>query len=270
MMEYTFTFPEGFDPDIYLDLNPDVRAAGVDPAHHYMLYGCKEGRPYHHQMVTKRSTVCSHTKIWDWVGSFAAKKDLRVLEIGSRAVISDSKWKHFIPDAHYTGFDVLPGPNVDVVGDAHYLSEYFEPNSFDLVISFAVFEHLAMPWIVAEEISKILDTNGHVCIETHFSFSEHELPWHFFQFNSNALEVLFCKELGFENIIDSGMDNPIIGVFAPDSSPNLRGQMVPHLYCHSAIIAQKSGKSQIRDGQQFDWRAIAQRISSESMYPKRK
>jgi hypothetical protein len=41
-----FTFPAGFDPNIYLRLNPDVRAAGVDPRHHFLFHGQKEGRPY--------------------------------------------------------------------------------------------------------------------------------------------------------------------------------------------------------------------------------
>jgi hypothetical protein len=166
------------------------------------------------------------------------KKKFRVLEIGSRSVVSDALWKSVIPDCDYIGFDILGGKNVDVIGDAHRLSKYFKPQSFDLVISFAVFEHLAMPWLVAEEISRVLDIGGHACIETHFSFSEHELPWHFFQFNNRALELLFCKELGFE-IIDSGLDNPIVGRFSQYSADYLRGKLVPDLYCHSSIIVKK-------------------------------
>jgi len=41
-----FAFPAGFDPDVYLRLNPDVRAAGADPKHHFICHGLKEGRPY--------------------------------------------------------------------------------------------------------------------------------------------------------------------------------------------------------------------------------
>jgi predicted SAM-dependent methyltransferase len=98
------------------------------------------------------------------------RKDLIVLEIGSRYVASAAIWKNVIPDCNHIGFDVIQGKNVDVVGDAHRLSEYFANNSFDLVLSVAVFEHLAMPWIVAEETSKVLDIGGHACIETHFSY----------------------------------------------------------------------------------------------------
>jgi hypothetical protein len=32
---------------------------------------------------------------------------------------------------------------------------------------------------------------GVLFVETHFSFSSHERPWHFFQFSDMALRVLF-------------------------------------------------------------------------------
>jgi hypothetical protein len=33
-----------FDPDVYLEMNPDVRAEGMDPLHHYVLHGLLENR----------------------------------------------------------------------------------------------------------------------------------------------------------------------------------------------------------------------------------
>ncbi|WP_137126583.1 class I SAM-dependent methyltransferase [Roseomonas sp. HF4] len=41
--------PAGFDPNVYLDLNPDVRAAKMDAAKHYLRYGRREGRPFVYQ-----------------------------------------------------------------------------------------------------------------------------------------------------------------------------------------------------------------------------
>lgn len=38
--------PNDFDPDLYLELNPDVKAAGVDPRKHYLEWGIKEKRAY--------------------------------------------------------------------------------------------------------------------------------------------------------------------------------------------------------------------------------
>lgn len=284
--------PNDFSPNGYLKLNPDLKLAGIDPANHYAQHGASEGRCYqtdsvgdftkdeilagvpsvqdnkmHQNSETKRSTLASHENMWKWIGSIANKPGFRVLEIGSRSVVSDARWKKYIPKCDYTGFDIIEGKNVDIVGDAHRLTDYFAPNSFDLIISWAVFEHLAMPWLAVEEISKVLDVGGYACIETHFSYSEHELPWHFFQFNSRALEVLFCPELGFE-LIDSGLDNPIVGRFSFHAADYLKGRMVPELYCHSGIIAKKARPCPTdSDGKEFDWRKVAMRIASDSMYP---
>jgi len=38
--------PKDFDAEIYLELHPDVKAAGVDPAEHYLEFGVKEKRAY--------------------------------------------------------------------------------------------------------------------------------------------------------------------------------------------------------------------------------
>ena len=220
---------------------------------------------FHSNSKTKRSDLARHENLWQWLASFANKKEIKILEIGSRAVNSDSLWKIFTPDSSYTGFDYLEGKNVNVIGDAHRLSDYFAPDSFDIVISFAVFEHLAMPWLVAEEIAKVLKLNGLVCVETHFSFSEHELPWHFFHYHPNALEIIFCKELGFETI-DSGLDNPIVGRFSNYASPYLKGKLVPDLYCHSSIVTRKTAHC-IERNDIFDWRKVLKRLNAESSYP---
>lgn len=38
--------PADFDPDTYLRLHPDVAAAGIDPARHWLTHGYSEGRAY--------------------------------------------------------------------------------------------------------------------------------------------------------------------------------------------------------------------------------
>ena len=98
------------------------------------------------------------------------------MEIGSREVTGPSSARDQL--LQYVGMDVQAGPNVDIVGDAHRLSSYFdEAEPFDLIYSSAVFEHLAMPWVVAGEIAKLLKVGGCVFVETHFSFTSHERPW---------------------------------------------------------------------------------------------
>lgn len=199
--------PKDFDPEAYLELNPDVASAGVDPLVHYLEFGKHENRYYKHiagkpseldeslhsNPSTQRPQFIHHENIWNWIGENFDKPGIRVLEIGSRAVVSDSLWTKVLSKTDYIGFDILPGKNVDVVGDAHFLSEHFEPESFDLVISFAVMEHIALPWVFAEEISKVLRIGGTSVHETHFSYSEHELPWHFFNSIQEHLRSSLAK-----------------------------------------------------------------------------
>jgi hypothetical protein len=185
----------------------------------------------------------------------------RILEIGSREVTGPSHLRDKFPLAEYVGFDFLPGANVDVVGDAHRLTEYFcEP--FDVIYSSAVFEHLAMPWIVAEEISLLLKPGGLVIVATHFSYSSHERPWNFFQFSDMGLKALFNQQLGFE-CIAAGMREPMIGRFSALASESLRFQPIPGLYCSSFYVGRK-----VAAAEGFNWRSVsANAIAGGRDYP---
>lgn len=188
--------------------------------HHDVAYADKIAHPRWQQTL---SELCN-------------KPGCEILEIGARDVINGSQQALF-PLADYTGFDIYPGEGVDVVGDAHRLSSYFT-KKFDLILSSAVFEHLAMPWIVAQEISKLLKVGGYVFIETHYSYSSHERPWHFFQFSEEALKILFSEKMGFK-CIEAGVSNHLVGFFSEYACEHLRYRPVSGLYCHSGYLGQK-------------------------------
>lgn len=193
------------------------------------------------------------------------KKGKRILEIGSREVTGPSSWRAAFSEAHYVGFDYYPGDNVDIVGDAHKLSTYFDDNEkFDLIFSSAVFEHFAMPWLVSVEISKLLKVGGIVLVETHFSFASHERPWHFFQFSDFGLRVLFSEALGFECIdAATGMGNPIVGRFSSFAHEYLRNQPIGGLYCSSSYAGKK-----VREVANFDWGNLdISDVVGDSKYP---
>jgi len=203
-----------------------------------------------------------HGKWIAYLQSQHNKPGIKILEIGSRNV-TGSNFRKTFDKAEYVGFDFYPGENVDISGDAHKLSDYFKGEEFDLIFSSAVFEHLAMPWIVAEEISKILKIGGKVFIETHFSFSSHERPWNFFQFSDMGLKALFNPALGFKTI-DTGMSNPMKGWFASQADPYLRHKEVGELYCHSEILCEK-----ICNVKEINWRDIdLNTLTQSTYYPK--
>ena len=107
----------------------------------------------------------AHKKWGNYLKKLCDKPGMEVLEVGSRRDTSDY-FRDLFENAEYTGFDYYSGENVDVVGDAHRLSTYFD-KKFDLIFSSAVFEHLAMPWQVSLEMIKLLKPGGYVFVETH-------------------------------------------------------------------------------------------------------
>jgi hypothetical protein len=206
----------------------------------------------------------SHSKWRGKLIEMANSQGMRVLEVGSRLVTRAAPMRDSLVSAEYVGFDYYPGPNVDVAGDAHRLSSYFD-EKFDLVISSAVFEHLAMPWIAAEEMAKVLNVGGFVFVETHYSFSSHERPWHFFQFSEEALKVLFSPALGFE-CIEAGVSNPIVGRFSNHADAYLRNRRVTGLYCHSEFFGRK-----VREVSNFSWHPdMAAELTGDARYPEPK
>jgi SAM-dependent methyltransferase len=268
-----------FNEYCYLAANPDVfRAVASGKIQsgrlHFKLAGQREGRRQFRNSLadierdrhyldrdvpaTRLATHCGKDEYLREIGN---KPGLRVLEVGSREVTGKSSARERFKDADYVGFDLYGGNNVDVIGDAHRLSDYFD-YQFDLIYSYAVFEHLAMPWVVAEEIAKTLKVGGTLLIETHCSFSVHERPWHFFQFSDMALKCLFSPALGFE-CIEAGMSNPIVGHFSSFADAYLRGTEVGGLYCHSQYLGIKR-----REVTDFRWRdADMSQLVEGTTYP---
>jgi SAM-dependent methyltransferase len=211
------------------------------------------------------SKLVGHGKYLQYLAEIGNHKGLRILEIGSREVTGKSDARQRFSNAEYVGFDFYPGPNVDVVGDAHKLSQYFGTERFDIIYSSAVFEHFAMPWVVATEIVKLLKPGGFVFVETHFSYASHERPWHFFQFTDMALRVLFSPALGIE-CIEAGASNPIVGRFSALADDYLQFMPIRGLYCHSEFLGRKT-----RDVDHFDWNDLRlEEVVGNTKYPQPK
>lgn len=127
-----------------------------------------------------------------------------LLDIGGRDRSAIDR-RGLFSNSDVTVFDIVPGANVDVVGDAHRLSEYFPENKFDFALSVSVFEHLLMPWKVAFEMAKVLKIGGIGFVHTHQTIGIHDAPWDFYRFSSYCWPGLFNAHTGFE-IIESQMD----------------------------------------------------------------
>ena len=97
----------------------------------------------------------------------------------------------------YTTFDMAPGENIDVVGDA--LNLPFKDDSFDTVISSQVLEHVEKPWIMIKEIRRVLKENGTCILTAPFLIPYHADPHDYFRYTKEGIMSLFKNE-GFEII----------------------------------------------------------------------
>jgi SAM-dependent methyltransferase len=133
-----------------------------------------------------------------------ATPDARVLDIGGRDRSKLDLSSHFNAK-EYVVLDILPGANVDIVADAHEMSQVLEPDSFDYLISASVFEHLLMPWKVVLEMNRVLKLGGMAWISTHQTVGMHDRPWDFWRFSDTSWDALFNKATGFR-VVDRVMD----------------------------------------------------------------
>lgn len=93
----------------------------------------------------------------------------------------------------------------DVYGDTHHLP--FADDSFGLVFSQALFQHLENPFRAAEELVRVTKPGGHIVTEVAFMQPLHGAPFHFFNMTLGGVEALFA-----------GCDTVASGWFGPLSS----------------------------------------------------
>jgi SAM-dependent methyltransferase len=173
-----------------------------------------------------------------------AKQSPKVLEIGSRARSGNVNVEWLPDDASYVGFDVLDGPNVDVVGDAHRLASYFPDASVDAIYSVSTIEHLAMPWKAVLEMNAILKPGGLVFAATHQTWPVHDDPWDFWRFSSYTWKVLFNTASGFE-IVEVAMGERA-SVVADFLTPAAMKMDLQPAFLGSAVIARKVSGTDLR------------------------
>ncbi|RAZ91174.1 methyltransferase type 11 [Mesorhizobium hawassense] len=182
----------------------------------------------------------------------------RLLEIGSRNR-TGAMWRTAVPETwRYTGFDILDGENVDIVGDAHEASRFLPRQAFDAVMSFAVFEHLLMPWKAVIEMNRVLRAGAIGIILAPQTWSLHEEPCDYFRFSSHAWKALLNPATGFE-IIDAVDGSRAYIVARVHNVATAFGEVHTGALM-SAVLFRKTGETNL------DWPVSMRDIASD-LYP---
>jgi SAM-dependent methyltransferase len=139
-------------------------------------------------------------KLFEWMNQNAPGK--KVLNLGSGVGTFDY---YLSGNIRCVNLDIdFSKQNVDIIADAHLLP--FQSESFDIVYSLAVLEHVKKPWIVADEITRTLRAGGYVVLELPFLNIIHD-EHDYFRFTDKGIRSLFDEtkyEVIFEQVGSGG------------------------------------------------------------------
>jgi SAM-dependent methyltransferase len=96
----------------------------------------------------------------------------------------------------YTGVDIRPGPNVDVVMKKPYRLP-FRSKSFDLVVTGQTFEHIPFIWTSFLEICRVLRPSGLIFLTAPSRGNPHFFldPWRFYPDSMRSLAAISRMKL---------------------------------------------------------------------------
>ncbi len=132
------------------------------------------------------------------------KKEIDVLDVGSQCVSGQSDtYKVFFESPYnniyyrYTGLDMVEGYNVDIVVKNPYRWDEVADDSYDVVISGQMFEHVEFPWLTIAEMARVLKPGGFMCIIAPSMQGLHRYPVNCQNFFCDGL-IALAKYAGLE------------------------------------------------------------------------
>jgi len=121
-------------------------------------------------------------------------KNKRILELGSKSVNGSAR--HIIEKMcspkEYMGIDIEKGKFVDLVLPAEQIIDHFAEESFDVVISTEMLEHVKDWRLVIDSIKKVLRLGGLVYITTRsYGFPYHGYPFDYWRYEESDMRKIF-------------------------------------------------------------------------------
>ena len=110
----------------------------------------------------------------DW----RSAEPLAVLDVGAMTSHGGLQrtYRAIMPAAwRYTGCDLAPGPNVDLVQVSEYRIRQ-EAELYDVVITGQCLEHVRRPWMLAAEMARMLKPGGFAFWTAPWSWGYHPYP----------------------------------------------------------------------------------------------
>lgn len=124
------------------------------------------------------------------IGRYNGPKPAKVLDVGSYDV--NGTYRPLVEGLgySYTGLDVQPGPNVDIVSPRPYQFPIAD-GQYDIVLSGSTMEHVEAIWLWVPELVRVLRPGGMLAIVTHWQFPEHRYPVDCWRIMPDGMRYLF-------------------------------------------------------------------------------
>lgn len=131
--------------------------------------------------------------------------NLKILDVGCG---TKPYFSFFKGTKKYIGVNLTPNEDVDCITSAENLP--FASESFDIVISTQMLEHVKDPAKVLKEIYRVLKKEGVVFLSTHGIWEKHGSPNDYWRWTDDGLKILFND---FQNIEVMGCGGSILCLF---------------------------------------------------------
>jgi len=167
-------------------------------------------------------------------------KEKRILEVGSKYVNGSVRplIERFTHPKEYIGIDIEPGKFVDIILPAEKLVDHFGPESFDVVISTEVLEHVLDWRLVISNMKNVLKSGGYMYITTcSYGFPYHDYPHDFWRYEVKDMQRIFSD---FE-ILKLIKDHEAPGVFLKARKPfNYSPNSLQDIALYSMILGKRT------------------------------
>lgn len=120
------------------------------------------------------------------------------LEVGSRDYGSTQDLQALVAaDQPYLRVDMEPGAKVDLALDLtlpfEELDRRLQGRRFGTIFCLSVLEHCQQPFAMAENLTRLLQPAGQVCLSVPFAYRFHGYPSDFWRFTHEGVKLLFPR-----------------------------------------------------------------------------
>lgn len=194
-----------------------------------------------------------------WIAKNTIKQEImgkKVIEVGSYDVNGSVRCViELLEPAQYVGVDIMKGPGVDIICAAENLVEKFGGESFDVIISTCVLEHLKDWKKAISNIKNICKPNSTILIIVPSNWSYHEHPYDFWRYEKDDIKNIFsdCDII----TVEEDPQKPSL-VYAKIRKPNgFIEKNLTQYQLYSMITGKKIKEVQNKDFKSFHFRYVA-------------